>query len=228
MARNDISYGDALSFGWKTMKETFWFFAGYLLAMGIINIVVQISIENDNFDYIKGNLIASVAIGIIVLLIASFVQALVEMGFIKNALEIHDGRDGMIDYLYSCYPLFLKYFAGTMLYYLISGIGLILLVVPGIIISIRFRYYEFLIVDEHLGPIDALKKSYEITRGQTFNLFSFALLQWLINVAGIMALLIGLFATLPMTKLADAYIYRRLLNQADFVVQTEPIADTTP
>ncbi|MEA3324508.1 MAG: hypothetical protein U9Q37_05135 [Euryarchaeota archaeon] len=60
---------------------------------------------------------------------------------------------------------------GLILYGFIVVGGLILLTIPGIIWAIKFQFFDYLIVDKGLGPIDALEKSSEITRGVKWDLF---------------------------------------------------------
>ena len=104
--------------------------------------------------------------------------------------------------------------------YLISAIlagvivlaGLLLLVVPGIYLAIRLQYYKFLIVDkENISPVMALKESWRMTEGHTWNLFLFMLLIILINFIGAMLLGIGLFVSVPVSLIAYAFLYRKLL-----------------
>ena len=62
--------------------------------------------------------------------------------------------------------------------------------------------------------MDSLKKSSVLTSGIKMNLFLFALLLVVINIAGALALIIGLFATIPTTIMATVFVYRKLLSQA--------------
>jgi uncharacterized membrane protein len=51
-----------------------------------------------------------------------------------------------------------------------------------------------------------------MTRGNTWNLFFFGILIGLINILGLLCLVVGLFITVPLSMLASAFIYRKLLN----------------
>ena len=61
--------------------------------------------------------------------------------------------------------------------------------------------------------MDSLKKSSAMTSGIKMNLFLFAFLLVVINIAGALALIIGLFVTIPTTIMATVYVYRKLLSQ---------------
>jgi len=71
-----------------------------------------------------------------------------------------------------------------------TAIGGILFVVPGIIFAIRTSMAPFLIVDENLGPIEAIVKSNELVTGYSWQLFIYFLAYAVINfVAGSIPLL---------------------------------------
>jgi len=97
------------------------------------------------------------------------------------------------------------------LYTLIVTIGLFLLLVPGIIWAIMFYLAAYLIVDKNIGPVEALKTSVELTRGLKWDLGVFASVILLVNIIGLVCLGVGLLITLPMTMLANVYIYRQVL-----------------
>jgi uncharacterized membrane protein len=77
------------------------------------------------------------------------------------------------------------------------------------------QYTTYLIVDKNLGPIEAIKKSWSVTRGNTWNLFFFGILLGLINILGMVCLLVGLFITIPLGMLATTFVYRKLLLQSE-------------
>ncbi|MFH0792198.1 MAG: DUF975 family protein, partial [bacterium] len=87
-----------------------------------------------------------------------------------------DNREGSFSDIYSCYPLFWKYLASSLLYGLIVFGGMILLIIPGIIWAYKFFFSQYLVIDKGLGPIAALKESSRITKGHKWNLFVFSLI----------------------------------------------------
>ena len=138
---------------------------------------------------------------------------IVMMGLIKIFLGFCDGEKGEFSDLFSCYPLFFKYMVGSIIYGVIVSLGLILLIIPGIVWAIKFQFFDYLIIDRGLGPIDALEKSSEITRGVKLDLLTFGILIGIINLLGLLCLVVGLFFTIPMTRVATAFVYRKLLHE---------------
>ena len=88
-------------------------------------------------------------------------------------------------------------------------VGLILFIIPGIIFAIKLQFVDYLIVDKKMG-IDSLSKSWNMTKGVKWNLFLLWILIALINIAGALLLLVGLFITVPLSVVATAYVYRKL------------------
>ena len=85
---------------------------------------------------------------------------------------------------------------------------------PGIIFMLMFMFVMFIVIDRGLGPVEAMKESARITRGYKWQLLGFVLVLALINVLGMLALLVGLFVTIPVTSLAFAHAYRALSANA--------------
>jgi uncharacterized membrane protein len=93
-------------------------------------------------------------------------------------------------------------------------IGMVFLIVPGIIIAIGLSMYAPLIVDQGLSGIDALRKSWEITKGQKMNLFLFGLVAFMLMCAGLVACMVGaLLLSLPLSVVAWAWVYLRIKGE---------------
>jgi uncharacterized membrane protein len=91
--------------------------------------------------------------------------------------------------------------------------GFILLIIPGIYWAVRFSFSPLVVVDTGVGPVAAMKESWAITKGSFWKLFLFWLTVVLINLAGIVAIYIGLLITVPVTTLAMVFVYRELTRK---------------
>ncbi len=207
MATKKFFKREAIRFGWNVMKKNFWFFAGVLIVTGLITWISSIISELIKKEFA----ILSIIIGI-----AGWVlMIVVQLGLIKIALNLHDNKERKFSDLFSCFHLFFKYIFSSILYGLIVLGGFILLIVPGIIWSIKFQFFGYFIVDKGVGPMEALKRSSAITQGAKWNLFLFGLLLGLINLLGVLCLIIGLFAVIPTAMVAQAFVYRKLLSYVE-------------
>jgi uncharacterized membrane protein len=122
---------------------------------------------------------------------------------------VDDERGELVD-LFAKIPLIIPYLIASIVVAVIVMVGFILLIIPGIYLALRLQFFGWAIVDKDLGPFAAIQESWEMTQGSAWNLF---LLWWLllfVNVAGMLALGIGLLVTSPLTLVAMAYVYRKL------------------
>lgn len=91
---------------------------------------------------------------------------------------------------------------------IMTTVGFILLIVPGIIVLLRFGMYQSAIVDRNMGIIESLKYSWELTKGNGLNLFVIGLFTILILLAGCIAMFVGMLFAFPMMFLMWIVAYR--------------------
>ncbi len=202
MATQKFSIGDAVSFGWETMKSNILFFIGILITAFVVEMVPRVIGDLTVEDM--------PVVAFVFYIISTALNMVLTMGIIRIVLRFCDNEQPEFTDLFSCFHLFLKYLGGAILYVLMVVGGLILLIVPGIILAIKFQFFAYFIVERGLGPIESLKMSSAITSGAKMDLFLLGLLLFGINIIGALCCLVGLFATIPITMLALAYVYRTL------------------
>ena len=93
---------------------------------------------------------------------------------------------------------------------ILTGIGVVLCILPGLLVTVFTLFSTVAIVDRNLSPIDGIKASIDITKAH----FGKLLLAWLMSVAllAVGALLcgVGLLVTAPLAYLFVVYTYRTL------------------
>jgi uncharacterized membrane protein len=132
-------------------------------------------------------------------------------------LAVTDGKETRFGDLFSCGDVFVPYLLGAILYGLIVALGAVLLIVPGLIAMVMFLFYGFFIIDKKVGPVESLKASAALTKGVRWKLFGFTLVLALINIVGALLFIVGLLVSIPVSWIALAYVYRKLLPQTQFV-----------
>jgi len=197
-----FSKKEAISFGWKTTKKNIKFFAILLL------ILFSISISSTYIEDIAKK--KSPSLYLLTNAFFFFVTTILEMGLIKIWLNFSVNIPSKFSDLFSQYRLFFSYFFATLLYNLIVVLGLLCFVIPGIFLGVRLSFFRYFIIDKNLKIGESLKESWQITRGNFWNLFLFYLLCGLIGILGLICFFIGLFWAIPTTEIATAFIYRKL------------------
>ncbi len=201
----DFSIDEALKFGWNTMKTNFWFFFGILVVAWVVVYI----------PYIIGSLLRNTSFLFYLLFtfIGWAVQLMVSIGLIRISLKFCSGETPEFNDLFRFKGYFWRYLGGSLLLAITVTVGFMLFIIPGVIWAIMFQFYAFLIIDKNLGIMDSFKHSGEITKSIRWKLLGFGLLLALINYIGVLVFLVGLFATIPTTMLAYAWVYRKLLDQ---------------
>lgn len=202
---------DIVKESWKILKKNAKviaiavavYFGYYLLSNLAPNIIVPI----------LGESLLSMSFLFVLTLVFSVIGIIIQIGYLRYFLKVVDGVSPEIKDLYS-YPNLplraVKYFLASIIYALIILGGLILFIIPGIYLALRYQFYTYYIADRDAGIMDSLKMSGEITKGKVINLFLFTLLLMVINILGALALLVGLFITIPLSLIAWALLYRKL------------------
>jgi uncharacterized membrane protein len=149
-----------------------------------------------------------------VALLSWIVEGAMAIGWIRIALRLHDGRPATVRDLIPDSTTLLAYLATALLYGLIVGVGLALLIVPGIYLAVRLSPYGFVVVDEKAHPWFALRRASALTEHVRWRLLGFGLLLFLINLLGAVLFGVGLVITMPVSAMATAHVFRRLQARA--------------
>jgi uncharacterized membrane protein len=204
-----LSIGDCIRFGWETFKKRPWILIGALfLCMflpSIPNLLVAHPVVEPgqplpppSWAQLIG-LLSSIAVGV-----------LVSLGATSFILRAHDDIASVkFSDLWNPEP-FWRFLGAEFLVALIIAAGFILFLIPGVIASVGLSFATYLVVDRGAGPMDAIKESWRITKGNKWQLFLLMLTLVLLNILGIVALVVGVLVTIPITWLAVTHAYRTL------------------
>lgn len=162
-------------------------------------------------------------------------QMFITLGIVKLGLNALSDNDPSINDLFSQGSKLLKTIGAGLLMYLVifvvmipgsiilvilggfgedgpSGIGLFIgalaIYIPIIFIAVRLSFFITCIVDQNCGAVDSLKQSWAMTKNNFWVIVGLGIIAALINMAGMLALIIGLIVTLPVTYLMYLSAYR--------------------
>ena len=212
-----FSIEEAIKFGWVVTKNNLAFFIGLLIVWKLLVWVPHIIML----------IVADInpIIGWILFFADLALTLLLAMGLVKISLNFCDNKKGKFSDLLSQYRLLPKYLLAFIVFHLIISVGFILLIIPGIFLMIKLWFWDYFIIDKKMGPIEALKKSWNITNGHVLRLFLFFAIIIGINMLGAFALLVGLFITFPVTMVATAFVYRKLLTQTELLQRSKVLPE---
>ena len=226
-----VPSNDALKFGWGAMKKHVSFFIIVLILGFLVYLVPDYYIQKVKKE-------APLMAGLVGLA-AWVLQTIVSLGYARISLRICDEEKPEVGDLLAAYPLFFKFLIASLLYsglcflafipmmisslmgyylkdavnplvavFAVAGLGLTLFLFA--YIGATFWFYIFIIVDKQAGPLDALKQSAAMTQGKRRKIFLFLLALLGVNILGCLAFIAGLFASIPTTMIASAYLYKKM------------------
>ncbi|CAN5399726.1 hypothetical protein BH11ACT7_BH11ACT7_31340 [soil metagenome] len=223
-----FSVGDGISWAWNKFSKNAAALLVATLAFAVVIVVVQSIIQgiafavspdrvttydssDAGFEYstsiaLSGAGLAVTIIGYIVTLI---VGAAITSAFLGGALDIANGQPVSIGSFFRPQRIG-SFVVLSLLVGIITGIGYVLCVIPGLLASIFLLFSTIVMLDRNLSPVEAMKASFGIAKSNFGQVF----LAWLVALALVIvgALLcgVGLLVAIPVVVLFEVYAYRKL------------------
>jgi len=112
-------------------------------------------------------------------------------------------------------PYFILSFVGAFLVLVTTSvaggtgflIGILVLLLLFIYFVVKFIFASYFIVDEKVGPLTAISKSWRLSKGNVLSLILLFVALLFINLIGLIFLLVGLLVTIPLSVFALARTY---------------------
>jgi len=98
----------------------------------------------------------------------------------------------------------------------IVGLGIVMLIVPGIIFACRLAFVPYLVIDREMDVMDALRMSWDMTRGYGWQIFFMGFLAFFIAIAGLIVLFVGVIIAVMWISAAFATIYYSVVLKNGF------------
>lgn len=153
-------------------------------------------------------------ISLVVMVISRVVQQVIsiflQLGLARVGLNLISGKEVSIGMLFGEGSKLLSAIGATIVLGVAILIGLVLLIVPGIYIALRYGQVINAIVDRDLGIMEAFSYSESITTNNRMNLFLLGLLALVGIIIGAIPCGLGLIIVGPVIWLAALVAYRWL------------------
>ena len=207
------SVGGSFSFGWRRIFEKA--FLPLLLAViitGLLNGPVGVnwkSGEGDwfNFVWFVPVVLFSMAYGFLFMPIINYGEKYI---FLKAMRDEETDLRFLFEGFKSKY---LKIVLANLIVFALTIIGFVLFIIPGIIILCRLAFVPYLVMDKELEPMQAVEKSWQMTRGHGWKIFAMAIISVFIFIAGLIVLFVGAIISFMWIHAAFATLYLSVLNQ---------------
>jgi hypothetical protein len=156
-----ISMRHAFDFAWPTFKKRFGLFTAVLLTILAAWVVLEIVV-------IAGQRFGIVLWAVMHLAFLIFFAG-VELGLLQICRALRDGKVPAFADAFAYLPLGPKFLAAQILYLLMVVIGLLLLIVPGVYLGVRYALVGFCFADGETDLRRCFQQSAILTKGVTAN-----------------------------------------------------------
>lgn len=197
----------AIRTGWEAMKQ---YFLEFLLVT-----LVMLAIGSISSLFTQGSGFGSSGISF---LISIFVSGPLSFGVSYYYLKAMRGDDFEFGVIFTGFKEnYLQVVLANFLYMAIIMIGFLLLIIPGIILAIRLSFVPYLVMDEKLDPVEAIKTSWGMTKDYSMDIFLFGILAVLIALGGLLLLIIGIIPAVMLIQAAFTAFYLGVREEFEVV-----------
>jgi uncharacterized membrane protein len=223
-AGQEYSIGDAFSWAWNKFSKN----AGSLIVATLVYAIIAYAVYGifyglafalaptvTTYSYGGAEVSASAGFGVAsyIMVILGTIAFLVVVFAIQSAytsslLEIADGQQVALGSFFKPRNVGNVIVAGVIVAVL-TTIGLILCVLPGLIVGFLTMFTVFALLDRNLSPMDAIRASVDLTRANLANAILAWLLASLVVAAGAAVCGFGVVVAAPVASLFLVYTYRR-------------------
>lgn len=194
--------GSTYGFGWQRMKKFFLDLFLITIIVGVVLTPIGMIQSLDGHETPGGVLLRIFAFGYWFLLFGpiTYGASLVFLKAVRNErFEVKD--------MFTTFENYLNVVLARLLYSAIVGIGVVLLIVPGIIFACRLAFVRYLVVDRKMEPVEAVRESWRMTRGYATRVFFMGLLAFAVAIAGLICFGVGIIPAVMWIRCAFASMY---------------------
>ena len=139
----------------------------------------------------------------------------VEYGTLSAYLKAARGDKLEIKDMFAAFRNYWNAVLANLLVDIIVLVGFILLIVPGIIFACKLAFVHYLVVDQKMGVIEAVKGSWRMTNGHAWQVFLIGLLAIPISIAGLICFGVGIIIAMMWVSLAYGSLYHAVSLSAE-------------
>lgn len=221
---NSYSPLEALTYGWRKFTQNLGPFLGMTVLLGAIalgfSFVSELLLQTgptvpgpaDPFTgeptQVREPGIGAIAASGVLSIISAIVQFVIAAALIRAALDVVDTGSASIDTMFTRIP-WLHMVLAAILVALVSMVGLILCIIPGIIAAFLLSFTNFAVVDGN-SATDAMGASFRFTKANAGPVLLLFLVFLGLGILSLCTLGLGFLVLIPVGYLAVAYTWRVL------------------
>lgn len=182
----------SISQGWTNLRAHFWILVGFAVLTVVLGAVGNAG------EWFPVGSTTAIVLGIVGGLFSLLLMAPLGYGVVQGHLKAsRDEAPAWAD-LKAGFARYGQAVLLALLTVLIVAVGFVLLVIPGIYVMVRIAFAPYRFIQDGVGAVDAIKASFEDTKGRWWRTFGLILMAIPLIVVGALALFVGIFVALPL------------------------------
>ncbi|WP_035987939.1 hypothetical protein [Leptolyngbya sp. KIOST-1] len=202
----DVKIGDYFNRGWEIFKQKAPLFILFTLLLFVIQVIISA------LPYPLGSRSDEPVPGGILNFAFNVVTPALTAGYYFVAFQLARGRDAVFGDFFQGFNKFLPIFLTALISGILTAIGFVLLVLPGIYLAVAYLFAQPLVIDKSADFWQAMETSRKLITKKWFSFFGLLLLILLLNMAGAIVVGIGLLVTVPLSVCIIAAAYEDIVG----------------
>lgn len=202
----DVKIGDYFSRGWEIFKQKALLFILFTLLLFLIQVVIAV------LPYPLGSNSDEPVPGGILNFAFNVIAPALTAGYYFVAFQLARGRDAVFGDFFQGFNKFLPIFLTALVAGILTAIGFVLLILPGIYLAVAYLFAQPLVIDKSADFWQAMETSRKLITKKWFSFFGLLLLIALLNMAGAIVLGIGLLVTVPLSVCIISAAYEDIVG----------------
>jgi hypothetical protein len=207
--------GDAIRSAWAVYKTNWAPLTAGLLVTGALGVVPQqVPAVLFRTELVEEGTGRAWAISFVFGAIAFVVREFFAAGFTRACLgTLRTGTTRFGD-IFGAGDRFVPYLITSFLMALAIAMGLVVFIVPGLILGLGLWMSRFYVIDQGMGPAEALRASWDASAGQKSAFFVLALAELGLFIVGLATCCVGALVAEMVMMLARTVVYLRIAGLA--------------
>lgn len=209
------SIRESFSYGWGVIfDKAFLTLLAAVIITGLLNGPMTITWKSGGSDWL--NLIWVFPVVVLGMAYAFLFKPVVNYGLRYLFLKAIRDEETELKLLFEGFRnKYFKIVLANLIVVALAVIGFVLLIIPGIIVLVRLAFVPYLVMDKDLEPMQAVEKSWQLTRGYGWKIFGMAIISIVIIIAGLLFLIVGVIISFMWVQSAFATLYQSVISQSD-------------
>jgi uncharacterized membrane protein len=170
---------------------------------------------------------AAIIVGIIGWFLTLLVTAAIQSAYYSGVLDIANGQAVSVGSFFKPRNV-VNVIIATLIVGVLTTIGFILCIVPGVIVSILLMFSVVALLDRNMPAVDSVKASFELAKAN----FGPVFITWLVIagcfIVGALLCGVGLLVAIPVIALIEVYAWRKLSGGDVAALNPQPLPPGPP